>query len=57
MTRRGLRHSAERGFVNARFVREFDQALAPLRDHPDMPGLLAYMDARAMAIARDSQGS
>ena len=47
-----LRHGAERGFVNSRFVREVDQMLAPLRGHPDMPGLLAYMDARAAAIAR-----
>jgi hypothetical protein len=47
-----LRHSAERGFVNARFVREFDHMLAPLRSHPDMPDLLTYMEARANAIAR-----
>ena len=47
-----LRHGAERGFVNGRFVREVDQMLAPLRGHPDMPDLLAYMDARAAAIAR-----
>jgi hypothetical protein len=38
--------------VNGRFVREVDQMLAPLRGHPDMPDLLAYMDARAEAIAR-----
>ena len=46
-----LRHGAERGFVNARFVREVDRMLAPLRGHPDMPGLLAYMEGRAEAIA------
>jgi len=47
-----LRHGAERGFVNARFVREVDRMLAPLRGHPDMPDLLAYMEGRAEAIAR-----
>lgn len=47
-----LRHGAERGFVNVRFVREVDRMLAPLRGHPDMPDLLAYMDGRAEAIAR-----
>jgi TPR repeat protein len=47
-----LRRGAERGFVNARFVREVDRMLAPLRGHPDMPGLLAYMEGRAEAIAR-----
>jgi hypothetical protein len=47
-----LRHGAERGFVNSRFVREVDQMLSPLRGHPDMPDLLGYMDARAAAIAR-----
>jgi eukaryotic-like serine/threonine-protein kinase len=47
-----LRHSAERGFVNGRFVREVDHMLAPLRCHPDMPGLLTDMGARAEAIAR-----
>jgi hypothetical protein len=47
-----LRRGAERGFVNARFVREVDQMLAPLRGHRDMPGLLAYMEGRAEAIAR-----
>jgi hypothetical protein len=46
-----LRHSAERGFVSARFVRDFDRMLAPLRSHPEMPGLLGYMSARAAAIA------
>ena len=47
-----LRHGAERGFVNARFVREVNQMLAPLRGHPDMPNLLAYMSGRAEEIAR-----
>ena len=47
-----LRRGADRGFVNARFVREVDHMLPPLRVHPDMPGLLAYMDARTEAIAR-----
>ncbi|MGH9255187.1 MAG: hypothetical protein ACRD3C_11535 [Vicinamibacterales bacterium] len=55
-----LRHGAERGFVNARFVREVDQMLAPLRGHPDMPALLAYMEGCAEAVARaatDDQGA
>jgi TPR repeat protein len=47
-----LRRGAERGFVNARFVREVDRMLAPLRGHPDMPDLLAYMDGRAETVAR-----
>jgi len=44
--------AAWRSSVNGRFVREVDQMLAPLRSHPDMPDLLAYMEARAAAIAR-----
>ena len=46
-----LRLAAERGFVNARFVREIDETLPPLRAHADMPALLAFMEGRAAEIA------
>ena len=51
---RRLRHAAERGFVNARFVSEIDQLLAPLRTHQDFPALVAFMERRATEIARES---
>lgn len=46
-----LRCAADRMFVNARFVAEFDHLLAPLRSHPDMPALLAHMERRSREIA------
>jgi serine/threonine-protein kinase len=46
-----LRHGADRTFVNARFIAEYDQLLAPLRAHPEMPALLAHMERRAAEIA------
>ena len=51
---RRLRHAAERGFVNARFVSEIDQLLAPLRTHREFPALVAFMERRATEIARES---
>ena len=49
-----LRLAAERGFVNARFVDEFDAMLAPLRTHPGWSGLLEFMKQRAPEIAAAS---